>query len=103
MEDEPLKNVQDSPKEEKTSQQELEKRIFHLKTLYDLIQEIGFLRGTQEITKNLLLMMIGNFGASCGLIFLFDMSQRKTDAFSQRGLDKDSLDMLFKQIESGHG
>ena len=102
MEDEPLKNVQDSPREEKTSQQELEKRIFHLKTLYDLIQEIGFLRGTQEITKNLLLMMIGNFGASCGLIFLFDMSQRKTDAFSQRGLDKDSLDMLSKTIESGH-
>jgi signal transduction histidine kinase len=102
MEDEPLKNVQDSPREEKTSQQELEKRIFHLKTLYDLIQEIGFLRGAQEITKNLLLMMIGNFGASCGLIFLFDMSQRKTDAFSQRGLDKDSLDMLFQQIESGH-
>src|SRR4030042_5394576 len=30
------------------------------------------------------------------------MSQRKTDAFSQRGLDKDSLDMLFQQIESGH-
>jgi len=102
MEDEPLKNVQDSPREEKKSQQELEKRIFHLKTLYDLSQEIGFLRGTQEITKNLLLMMIGNFGASCGLIFLFDMSQRKTDAFSQRGLDKDSLDKLSKTIESGH-
>jgi signal transduction histidine kinase len=47
-------------------------------------------------------MMIGNFGASCGFIFLFDMSQRKTDTFSQRGLDKDSLDRLSQQIESGH-
>jgi len=102
MEDEALKNVQDPSKEEKKSQQELEKRIFYLKTLYDLSQEIGFLRGTQEITKNLLLMMIGNFGAFCGFIFLFDMSQRKTDALFQRGLDKDSLDMLFQQIESGH-
>jgi signal transduction histidine kinase len=102
MEDEALKNVQDPSKEEKKSQQELEKRIFHLKTLYDLSQEIGFLRGTQEITKNLLLMMIGNFGAFCGFIFLFDMSQRKMDAFSQRGLNKDSLDMLSKTIESGH-
>jgi signal transduction histidine kinase len=46
-------------------------------------------------------MMIGNFGAFCGFIFLFDMSQRKMDAFSQRGLNKDSLDMLSKTIESG--
>ena len=102
MEDEAPKNVQDPPKEEKKSQQELEKRIFYLKTLYDLSQEIGFLRGTQEITKNLLLMMIGNFGAFCGFIFLFDMGQRKKDAFSQRGLNKDSLDMLSEEIESGH-
>ena len=102
MENEAFKNVKDPSREEKTSQQELEKRIFHLKTLYDLIQEIGFLRGAQEITKNLLLMMIGNFGASCGLIFLFDTSQKKTDAISQRGLDKDSLDRLSKTIESGH-
>ncbi|MCJ7782641.1 MAG: ATP-binding protein [Desulfobacterales bacterium] len=102
MEDEAFKDVRDPSKEEKESQQELEKRIFHLKTLYDLSQEIGFLRGTQEIIKNLLLMMIGNFGAFCGFIFLFDMSQRKTDVFSQRGLDKDSLDRLSQQIESGH-
>jgi signal transduction histidine kinase len=102
MKDETPKNVKKSPKEEKKSQQELEKRIFYLKTLYDLSQEIGFLKGTQEITKNLLLMMIGNFGAFCGFIFLLDVSQRKTDAFSQRGLDKDSLDRLSQEIESGH-
>ncbi len=94
--------MEDDVKESKHSERELEKRIFHLKTLYDLIQEIGFLRGAQEITKNLLLMMIGNFGASCGLIFLFDTNQKKTDAISQRGLDKDSLDRLSKTIESGH-
>jgi signal transduction histidine kinase len=102
MEDGAFKKLKESPKEEKKSQQELEKRIFYLKTLYDLGQEIGFLRGTQEITKTLLLMMIGNFGAFCGFIFLFDVSQRKTDAFSQRGLDKDSLDRLSQEIESGH-
>ena len=102
MEDEAFKNVQDPAKEEKKSQQELEKRVFYLKTLYDLSQEIGFLKGTQEITKNLLLMMIGNFGAFCGFIFLFDVNRRTTDAFSQRGLDKDSLDRLSEEIESGH-
>ena len=53
--------MDDEGKEAKYSQRELERRIFHLKTLYDLGQEIGYLRGTQEITKNLLMMMIGTF------------------------------------------
>ena len=101
MEDEALKNVQDPSKEEKKSQQELEKRIFYLKTLYDLSLEIGFLRGTQEITKNLLLMMIGNFGASCGFIFLFDTGRGKMDAYTQRGLPKESVDMFSEKIELG--
>ncbi|HVP80114.1 MAG TPA: ATP-binding protein [Thermodesulfobacteriota bacterium] len=100
MEDETLKNVQDPSKEEKP-QQELEKRIFHLKTLYDLSQEIGFLRGTQEITKNLLMMMIGNFGASCGFIFLFDTSRGKMDTCSQRGLPKETVDTICEKIALG--
>jgi len=102
MEDEALKNVRDPSKEEKESQQELEKRIFHLKALYDLSLEIGFLRGTQEITKNLLLMMIGTFGASCGFILLFDVGPGKIEAFSQRGIIKNSLDMLFQTIDPGY-
>jgi len=48
------------------AQRELERRIFHLKTLYDLGQEIGFLRCTNTIVKNLLMMIIGTFGASWG-------------------------------------
>jgi K+-sensing histidine kinase KdpD len=100
MKDEVLKNAEDPSKEEK-SQQELEKRIFHLKTLYDLNQEIGYLRETHEITKNLLLMMIGNFGASCGLIFLFDMSRGEMDACCQRGLPKESVDIFSEKIALG--
>jgi signal transduction histidine kinase len=100
MKDEVLKNVEDPSKEEK-SQQELEKRIFHLKTLYDLIQEIGYLRETHEITKNLLLMMIGNFGASCGFIFLFDMSRGEMDTCCQRGLPKESVDIFSEKIALG--
>jgi signal transduction histidine kinase len=100
MKDEVLKKVEDPSKEEK-SQQELEKRVFHLKTLYDLTQEIGYLRETHEITRKLLLMMIGNFGASCGFIFLFDTSRGKMDTYSQRGLPKESVDIFSEKIESG--
>jgi signal transduction histidine kinase len=101
MDDETFKNAKDSSQVEKHSQQELEKRIFHLKTLYDLIQEIGYLRETHEITRNLLLMMIGNFGASCGFIFLFDTGRGKMDTYSQRGLPKESVDIFSEKLELG--
>ena len=92
--------MEDDVKESKHSERELEKRIFHLKTLYDLTQEIGYLRGTPEIIKNLLLMMIGNFGASSGFILLFDVSRGKVDAWTQRGLATNILDQLSQRIES---
>jgi hypothetical protein len=47
-------------------------------------------------------MIIGNFGASCGLILLFDRIRSKMDAFTQRGLAAKSLDLLSQKIESGY-
>lgn len=86
--------------EVKHPQHELEKRIFHLKTLYDLCQEIGYLKNTNEIIKNLLLMMIGNFGASRGVILIFDKTRRKVEAFTQRGLTSNSLNLLVQKVEA---
>ena len=93
--------MEDEVKEAKHSQRELERRIFHLKTLYDLGQEIGYLRGTQEITKNLLMMMIGTFGASRGFILLCDVSQGKIEVFTQRGMGRNSPNIFSQTIESG--
>jgi signal transduction histidine kinase len=94
--------MEDDVKEAKHSQRELERRIFHLKTLYDLGQEIGYLRGTHEITKNLLLMMIGTFGASCGFILLFDMGRGRIEAFTQRGMAKNSLDLFSQAVNPSY-
>src|SRR6059036_385926 len=55
------------------TQRELEKRMFHLKTLYDVSREIGFLIDTRAIMKNLLMMVIGTFGVERGLILLVDV------------------------------
>jgi signal transduction histidine kinase len=93
--------MEDDVKEAKHSQRELEKRIFHLKTLYDLGQEIGYLRGTHEITKNLLMMMIGTFGASSGFILLCDLSRGKIETFTQRGMGRNSFDVFSQTMESG--
>jgi signal transduction histidine kinase len=93
--------MEDEVKEGKHSQRELERRIFHLKTLYDLGQEIGYARGTDEIFKSLLMMMIGTFGASSGFILLCDVNQDKIEAFTQRGMGRNSPDIFSQTIESG--
>ena len=81
--------------------EQLERRIFHLKTLYDVSQEIGFLKDTQEIIKNLLMMIMGTFGAINGVILLVDINKGKIEAIIQRGIGKTSVDKLLQAIESG--
>jgi signal transduction histidine kinase len=93
--------MEDELKDAEHSERELEKRIFHLKTLYDLGQEIGYLRGTDEITKSLLMMVIGTFGASSGFILLCDVSRGKIETFTQRGMGRNSPDAFSQAIESG--
>jgi class 3 adenylate cyclase len=100
MKDPTFKTLKNPLKEIERSQQELEKRIFHLKTLYDLSQEIGFLRGAHEIIRNLLMMIMGTFGASKGFILLVDMNLAKIEASTQRGIDINALDSFFKALES---
>jgi adenylate cyclase len=82
------------------SQLELERRIFHLKTLYDLSQEIGVLRGRKDIMKNLLMMIMGTFGALRGIVILVDISTGSAEEMFQRGMGKNSLGILSHAIES---
>ena len=93
--------MKEQDKEAKHSQRELERRMFHLKTLYDLGQEIGYLRGADEITKSLLMMMIGTFGASSAFILLCDVSRGKIETFTQRGMGRNSPNIFSQAIESG--
>jgi adenylate cyclase len=102
MKDESDKLFRGPLRELERSQQELERRIFHLKTLYDLSQEVGFLRGPSEIMKNLLMMIIGTLGASSGFILLADMGRGKIEAFTQRSMVKNSIDALSQMVESGN-
>jgi len=102
MNDETDKLFRGPLRELERSQQELERRIFHLKTLYDLSQEIGFLGGPSEIMKNLLMMIIGTLGASSGFILLADVDKRKIESFTQRSLIKNPLDIFTQMAESGY-
>lgn len=84
------------------SQRELERRIYHLKTLHDLGREIGYLKDTEQIIKNLLMMVIGTFGALSGFILIINTSKRKIEAVTHRGMDKHSMDILCHAVESGY-
>ena len=80
----------------------MERRIFHLKTLYDVSQEIIFLRTPQEILQNLLMMIMGTFGTFSGITMLVDISEKCCmEAFAQRGLPECMVEMFAQCAESG--
>jgi class 3 adenylate cyclase len=74
-------------KDASRAQQELEKRMFHLRTLYDVSREIGYLNDTQSIITNLLMMVLGTFGVERGLIVLHDPRDAKLVGLAHRGVD----------------
>ena len=70
---------------------ELDRRIFHLKTLYDVSKDIYGSVETQTILKNFLLMSMGNFGVDTGFILLTNVDSMKIDQLTQLGIqDSDS-------------
>jgi class 3 adenylate cyclase len=71
---------------------ELDRRIFHLKTLYDLSQEIHGSIDTETILKNFLLMSMGNFGAVAGFILLTNLTSLKIEHFNQVGIHEGDSD-----------
>jgi len=88
-------------REAERAQQELEKRMFHLKTLYDISHEIGFTTDTRTIVTNLLLMIVGTFGAERGLILLRDLREDRVELGTHRGLDDDEATELARAAEAG--
>ena len=83
------------------AQEELEKRMFHLKTLYDASREIGSLIDTQAIVKNLLLTVVGTFGVERGLILVADLRDNQIAAVTHRGLDEAAASALAPAVEAG--
>ncbi len=98
VKDEMMKTSRKPPRAAR-SQRELERRIFHLKTLYDVSREIGALRDSGKITNHLLMMVMGTFGAVSGVILLIDSKRGKVEAFTQEGLDRASMGLLAEASE----
>ncbi len=77
-------------------QAELDRRLFHLKTLYDVSRQ---LLGTLEVEaalKEFLLMTMGNFGVMEGFIFVKDDKTSKQTHLISMGFDEGMRPMLEK-------
>jgi class 3 adenylate cyclase len=80
-------------------QNELDRRVFYLKTLYDVSKDIFSSVESETILRNFLLMAMGNFGVSQAFILVVDPSSSKIAHFVDVGLEEDEAASLKDDIE----
>jgi signal transduction histidine kinase len=84
----------DSTSESEAAQSELDLRLFHLKTLYDVSRELLGVVEIQSILKNFLLMTLGNFGVAEGFIVAHDAKSTNPGIMVGFGFQDDALELL---------
>jgi len=92
---EEVKRLKASLKQSENIQTELDRRIFYLKTLYDVSKDIFSSVESETILRNFLLMAMGNFGVTEGFILESNSSSKKIQHFVAIGL-KDSDEAFLK-------
>ncbi len=80
---------------------ELDRRVFNLRTLYDVSREIFGLIYCTPILKTFLMMIMGNLGALEGFILLEDKSEPMLQARAVYGLDAASLASVAQEAATG--
>jgi class 3 adenylate cyclase len=75
-------------------QNELDRHVFHLKTLYDVSRDIYGSVESEVILRNFLLMTMGNFGVMDGFVVLMDGPSEKIIHSVRFGFDGHNLDRL---------
>ena len=82
------------------TQQDLEKRMFHLKTVYDISREICGLLDSAKIIDTLLMMTVGTFGVERGVVVVIDVKQQRIEHMAHRGFDAPEVPVLAQLAES---
>ena len=70
-------------------QAELDKQLFHLKTLYDVSHELLGLTDVSMILRNFLLMTMGNFGTAQGFIMDENAHTGEINHFESFGFEEE--------------
>ncbi|HYR03723.1 MAG TPA: adenylate/guanylate cyclase domain-containing protein [Syntrophobacteria bacterium] len=85
---EEVETLRASLRRAETVQHELDRRVFHLKTLYDVSKDIFGSVLSKTILRNFLLMTMGNFGVIEGFIAMLDTPSREVIQFVSFGHDE---------------
>ena len=94
---EEIKRLRESLKQAEAVQTELDLRVFNLKTLYDVSNDIYGSVELETIIRNFLLMTMGNFGLMQAFILLLDEPSKNADQFISIGFQED----LNQPLEDG--
>jgi class 3 adenylate cyclase len=77
---------------------ELDRKVFHLKTLYDVSKDIHGIVEPETILRNFLLMTMGNFGAYRGFILLLDTASSQVLHFVNLGFREDDTNLMRSAV-----
>ncbi|MGD9057340.1 MAG: adenylate/guanylate cyclase domain-containing protein [Desulfobacterales bacterium] len=96
---EELKKLRSALKQSEDVQNELDRRVFYLKTLYDVSKDIFSSVESEAILRNFLLMAMGNFGVTKGFILTVNSPSRVIRHFVQVGLEENQVADLKNGIQ----
>jgi class 3 adenylate cyclase len=83
-----VKKLRNQLNESEHVQNELDRRIFYLKTLYDVSKDIFSSVESEKILRNFLLMAMGNFGVTKGFTLLTNSATKQINYFIPIGFQK---------------
>lgn len=91
-----VEQLRNSLRQAERTQTELDRRVFHLKTLYDVGKDIFGSVECDSILKNFLLMTMGNFGVAKGFILVVHESatSKEINHFVHVGFHDDDVTSL---------
>ena len=92
-----IQQLQESLRQSQEVRDELDRRIFHLKTLYDVSKDVYSSVETETILKNFLLMTMGNFGVVTGFLLLSNVTSAEIERFIQLGV-QDNEANSFREV-----
>ena len=95
---EEIEQLKASLKEAEHVQADLDRRVFHLKTLYDVSKDIYGSVETETILRNFLLMSMGNFGVMQGFVILLDASSKEISQLVSIGMQDGDVAALRKDV-----
>jgi class 3 adenylate cyclase len=94
-----VKRLQADLQEAEYVQTELDRRVFYLKTLYDVSKDIFSSVKSEKILRSFLLMAMGNFGVTQGFILGINSANGGIRHFVEVGLEKEEVAALKSGIE----